>query len=93
MSKPDEKSGRAAAGRRKRSASRFSFEQSYPFVSKWVKERGWIEIGELDGYRRAMVRALDEGGLIWEGKLDYASLDDLLADLERGLAHWYEEHG
>jgi hypothetical protein len=40
-----------------------------------------------------MVRALDIGGLIWEGKAKYPSLDALLRDLENGLTAWFEENG
>ncbi len=40
-----------------------------------------------------MVRALDMGGMIWEGKPAYASLDELLRDLESGLTAWLEENG
>ena len=46
-----------------------------------------------DNYSRSMVRALDIGGMIWEGKTKYASLDELLRDLESGLATWLEENG
>jgi hypothetical protein len=52
---------------------------------------GWIEIGQ-DDYRRSMVRALDEGGIVWEGKTKYATLDELLRDLETGLANWMKEN-
>jgi hypothetical protein len=36
-------------------------------------------------------RALDEGGLIWEGREHYATLDDALRDLEARLAAWMQE--
>jgi hypothetical protein len=39
------------------------------------------------------VRALDEGGMVWEGKTRYATLDELLQDLEKGLAAWLKESG
>ncbi len=40
-----------------------------------------------------MVRALDEGGLVWEGKTKYKTLDELWRDLEIGLANWMQENG
>jgi len=40
-----------------------------------------------------MARALDEGGMVWEGKTKYKSIDDLLDDLEAGIAQWLEENG
>jgi len=68
------------------------FEQLYPAIAQWVESCGWIEMGQ-DNYSRSMVRALDIGGMIWEGKTKYASLDELLRDLESGLATWLEENG
>jgi hypothetical protein len=53
-------------------------------------EHGWIEIGQ-NHMSRSFVRALDEGGLVWEGQEDYATLDDALQDLEAGLAAWMRE--
>ena len=66
------------------------FERKYPSITKWVRSFGWVEFGQLDWYRAAMVCALDEGGLVWEGKAEYAALDDLLRDLDAGLAGWFE---
>jgi hypothetical protein len=45
---------------------------------------GWIEIGQ-DDEPRSFIRVLDEGGMIWEGKSKYKSLDDALNDLEKAL--------
>ena len=49
-------------------------ETNYPHVARWVQDFGWIEIGQ-DDFSHSMVRALDIGGLIWEGKASYATLD------------------
>ncbi len=40
-----------------------------------------------------MVRALDIGGIVWEGKAHYASIDELWRDLEKGLMKWMAENG
>jgi hypothetical protein len=57
-----------------------------------VMAYGWMEIGH-DDMSRSFVRALDEGGLVWEGQEDYATLDDALRDLEAGLtAQMREQH-
>jgi hypothetical protein len=40
---------------------------------------------------RSFIRALDEGGMIWEGQEHYATLGDALQDLEAGLAAWMRE--
>jgi len=72
--------------------TRSPFETTYPAIVEWVEFRGWIEIGR-DDYRRSMIRALDEGGMVWEGKTHYASMDELLRDLENGLIVWREGNG
>lgn len=53
---------------------------------------GWIEIGQ-DAMSQSFIRALDEGGLVWEGQRDYPTLDAALQDLETGLAAWMQEQG
>ena len=63
----------------------------YPHIAAWVQD-GWIEIGR-DDFSRSFVRALDSGGMVFEGETHYASLDDALRDLDAGIAAWLEEHG
>lgn len=69
-----------------------SFEQSYPRITRWVKTHGWIEVGQ-DEYSRSFVRALDGGGMVWEGQEqeEYATMDEMLQALEAGLAEWMGE--
>ena len=62
-------------------------EDIYPHVARRVREFGWIAIGQ-DDTSRSMVRALDIGSMIWEGKTRYPSLDALLQDLDQALAAW-----
>lgn len=64
-----------------------SFESQYPSIVLWVNEQGWIEIGP-DEFSTSFVRALDEGGLVWEGSDQYASLDDALRALDAAIAEW-----
>ena len=64
-----------------------SFESQYPSITLWVNERGCIEIG-LNEFSTSFVRALDEGGLVWEGNDQYASLDDALRALDAAIAEW-----
>ena len=45
---------------------RLPVEQAYPRVARWVQGYGWIELGH-DDMGRSFVRALDDGGLVWEG--------------------------
>ena len=66
-----------------------SLESQYPNIALWVNERGWVEIGP-DEFSTSFVRALDEGGLVWEGNDEYASLDDALRALDAAIAEWIE---
>jgi hypothetical protein len=66
------------------------FEESYPNIANWVKSQGWIELGR-DHYRPSLVRALDEGGMVWEGSADYGTLDEAFGALEMALAEWMEQ--
>jgi len=53
---------------------------------------GWIEIGQDDD-SQSFVRALDMGGLVWEGKSKYKTVDTALGDLEAALEKIIEEIG
>jgi len=56
-----------------------SLDAIYPTIARWVKEFGWLEIGQ-DHMSRSFIRALDEGGMVWEGQDHYATLDDAVWD-------------
>lgn len=65
-----------------------SFDARYPNIVAWIQEHeGWIEIGQ-DEYSRSMIRVLDLGGMVWEGKERYASLDEALAEADQAVADW-----
>ena len=68
------------------------FEEEYPYISRFVEEQGKIEIGYGD-YVPYFVIAYDEGGNVFEGKEEYDSMDQALADLEAGIKDYMEEHG
>jgi len=68
-----------------------SFESTYPAITHWVIEFGRIEIGQ-DDMSRSFVRAIDEGGTVWEGRENYATLDAALQDLEAGIAAWIRQN-
>jgi hypothetical protein len=67
-----------------------SVEQAYPHIARWVKTQGWVEIGS-DAYRSSFVRALDEGGMVWEGAASYPTLDAALRALDTALHEWLHE--
>jgi hypothetical protein len=62
-----------------------SFEANYPNITSWVISHGWIELGQ-DEYSSSLVRALDAGGMVWEGSTYYATLDEAFDALETALA-------
>ena len=66
------------------------FEQKYPYITSWVEE-GWIEIGS-DGYSSSKMRVLDEGGMIWESRKEYLSLDHALAAADNAIMEWCNVH-
>jgi hypothetical protein len=70
-----------------------TLETRYPHVAEWVFTHGWIEIGQ-DDHSQSLVRALDSGGMVWEGADDYSSLDALMEALDAALAvHMRERFG
>jgi hypothetical protein len=38
-------------------------------------------------------RALESGGMVWEGRMVYATLDSALQALDDALAAWMKENG
>ena len=71
-----------------------SMETLYPNLSCFVDEYGWIEFGrDDDSPLTSFIRALNMGGMVWEGEDSYATLDEAFADLERALGEWMEEEG
>ena len=69
-----------------------SFSQSYPTITRWIEEQGWIEIG-ADEYSTSLVRALDPGGMVWESDSNLESIDDALKELEKELKDWFKKNG
>lgn len=68
-----------------------AFAAAYPHIAQWVRtEGGWIELG-ADEFSSSFVRALNTGGMVWEGAEDYPTVDAALADADAGIAEWLEE--
>lgn len=67
-------------------------EQMYPNIADWVGGYGWIEIGH-DDWSQSFIRVLDSGGLVWESKPEYKSLDHAMRALEKALGKRIEEIG
>ena len=69
-------------------------EKLFPNVAYFVDEHGWIEFGyDEDSPLTSFIRALNAGGMVWEGDDSYANLDEAFADLERALGQWMEAEG
>ena len=68
-----------------------TFEQTYPAVSRWVLQCGWLEIGRVY-WTRSLIRALDEGGMVWEGGETADNLSAALDEAEAALTAWMREN-
>jgi hypothetical protein len=69
-----------------------NFSSTYPNIAAWTESYGWIEIGQ-DDFSQSFLRALDMGGMVWEGKPKYKTVDAALDDLEAALEKIIEEIG
>jgi hypothetical protein len=67
-----------------------TFDSKYPNITNWIENYGWITFGQ-DVYSSSMVRVLDEGGMVWEGKTQYKNLDELFNALEKELVEKIKE--
>ena len=74
-----------------RSPAEPAFAAAYPHLARWIMGDGWVELGRTD-YTRSMARALDEGGMVWEGKDSYPTVEELLRDLDAGIAQWIKDN-
>lgn len=68
-----------------------TFESRYPHITEWVEGGNWVEIGQCDELH-SFVRALDEGGMIWEGTSKYGTMDEALQALDDAIAEWTEKN-
>ena len=60
------------------------FDEAFPAVVRWVKTQGRIEIG-VEGGQGFVARALNDGGMVIEGKGD-KSVGEALTALQRRIA-------
>lgn len=72
---------------------REGFAASYPTLTDLIEgDRIYIEIGYSE-MTNSFIRVLDIGGMIWEGKHSYKSIDHALQAAERATLKWQEENG
>jgi hypothetical protein len=71
-----------------------SFEESYPNIAHFVEAIGYITIGhDDDSPLTSFIQAIDPGGMVWEGKDAYQTLEEAFQDCEVGLGTWMREAG
>jgi len=69
-----------------------SFDELYPNIAWWAQGGGWIELGRGDCWR-SLIRVLDIGGMLWEGKEQYDSVGAAMDEAERFIAQYRRENG
>src|SRR4051812_39515920 len=84
------KRGSGSAGISGETPRKPSLAQIYPTIHRWASGYGWVEFG-IDSRDRPFVRALDEGGEVWEGTDRYKTLDEAMAAMEEGLMEFLRE--
>ncbi len=67
------------------------FANKYPNISDWLED-GTIEIGRGEYGSSSFIKVIDEGGLVWEGKERYATLDEAFDDTEKAITDWLDEN-
>ena len=66
------------------------FAKKYPNIAGWVED-GILEIGRAE-WGNSFIRVIDEGGMVWEGKRRYATLDEALDEAEKAIAKWCDDN-
>lgn len=66
------------------------FSEIFPNIHQWVDQGDTVELGWEEN-TDSLVRALDEGGLVWESP-DNLSLDEALQRLDNFLEKYFEEN-
>ena len=66
-------------------------DSSHPHIALFLNNGGHLSLGYEYGVE-SIACASDEGGMIWNGKMKYASLEALLQDAEEGIKKWAEEN-
>ena len=68
-----------------------TLENIYPNIAQWVQDNT-IEVG-VEYYKKGIVaRALDEGGVVWEGE-GFRDFESVMKALDKGIEAWCEEQG
>ncbi len=68
------------------------FADAYPALTRWVRQYGWLELGQASG-SRSFIRVFDIGGLVWEGGRGRRGIGAALAQADAAIAKWLAEQG
>ena len=60
-----------------------TISDQFPNVAGWVQD-GWIELGPTD-WTRSFIRVMDEGGMVWEGKERYDTIEAAFAEADAAI--------
>lgn len=66
-----------------------TFQKSYPYLYRWAETYGRIEIGQLND-AEAMVRCIDEGGVVFESSAKVKDLEAALKMAEEAIYEWFD---
>lgn len=67
---------------------------AYPNLTYFIEHIGRVEIGHNDETPlNSFVRAINAGGLVWERKDQYDTLEEALQDVENGIEVWLRDTG
>lgn len=69
-----------------------SFDDLYPSIAWWTQGGGRIELGR-DDCQRSLIRVLDIGGMLWEGREEYDSVGTAMDEAEAFIVKWRKENG
>jgi hypothetical protein len=69
------------------------FEEKYPNITYWFTEYDAkiTIVYDPESPLTSFVKAVDTGGMAWEGKDEYESVDDALEDLEVNIDAYLKE--
>jgi hypothetical protein len=87
---PHHRKARSKSKSKSPSRRRRSLDESYPAIAQYISGWGWIEVGDVDDFRKSrdrgiVARALDGGGMVWETKRPCKDSDDAFRKLELAL--------
>lgn len=67
------------------------FSETFPNIHQWIEQGDTLEIGE-EYHTNSLIRAIDEGGVVWESP-ESLSIDEALQKLDNFLEKYFEENG